>query len=63
VLGPDHPDTLETRRALAFWRGEAGDRAGAARALEKVLADQLRVLGPDHSDTVLTRAILAHWRD
>jgi len=30
VLGPDHPDTLTTRSNLAYWRGQAGDPAGAA---------------------------------
>jgi phosphoenolpyruvate-protein kinase (PTS system EI component) len=29
VLGPDHPDTLDTRRNLAHWRGLAGDPAAA----------------------------------
>ena len=41
-LGPDHPDTLTTRANLAFWRGEAGDAAGAAAAFEEVLTDRLR---------------------
>jgi hypothetical protein len=27
VLGPDHPDTLGTRRNLAYWTGQAGDAA------------------------------------
>lgn len=25
ILGPDHPDTLTTRRALAYWQREAGE--------------------------------------
>lgn len=48
---PDHPDTLTTRNNLAFWRGEAGDPAGAAAASEALLADRVRVLGPDYPDT------------
>jgi hypothetical protein len=56
VLGPDHPDTLRTRNNLDFWRGEAGDPAGAAAALEELLAEQLRVLGPDHPDSLVTLA-------
>ncbi|GFE19518.1 hypothetical protein Sgleb_75650 [Streptomyces glebosus] len=28
-LGPDHPHTLNTRRNLAWWQGEAGDPTGA----------------------------------
>ena len=34
VLGPDHPDTLITRRHLVDWRGHAGDPAGAAAVFE-----------------------------
>ena len=62
MLGPDHPDTLITRSNLAYWRGKAGDPAGAAAALEELLTDQLRVLGPDHPDTLITRSNLAYWR-
>jgi hypothetical protein len=61
-LGPDHPDTLLTRTNLAHWRGLAGDSAGAAAALEELLADYLRVLGPDHPDTLITRDYLALFR-
>ncbi|WP_308429843.1 tetratricopeptide repeat protein, partial [Streptomyces ruber] len=61
-LGPDHPDTLTTRNDLAFWRGWAGDAAGAAAAYEKLLPDRLRVLGPRHRDTLATRHGLAFWR-
>ncbi|MFE5197936.1 NB-ARC domain-containing protein, partial [Streptomyces sp. NPDC056601] len=49
-LGPAHPDTLAARSHLARWRGHAGDAAGAAAALDKLLTDQLRVLGHDHRD-------------
>ena len=62
VLGPDHPDTLNTRHNLAYWRGEAGDLTGAATATEQLLTDRLRVLGPDHPDTLSTRHNLAYWR-
>ncbi|MFC5645609.1 tetratricopeptide repeat protein, partial [Kitasatospora cinereorecta] len=50
-LGPDHPDTLTARSNLAWWRGEAGDAAGAAAAYDQLLPDLERVLGPDHPDT------------
>ncbi|THV37757.1 tetratricopeptide repeat protein [Glycomyces buryatensis] len=61
-FGPDHPDTLATRNNLAYWRGKAGDAAGAATATEALLQDQVRVLGPDHPDTLTTRNNLAVWR-
>jgi hypothetical protein len=61
-LGPDHPDTLATRNDLAYWRGAAGDPAGAAAAFEELLADVLRVFGPDHHGTLTTRHNLAMWR-
>jgi len=61
-LGTDHPDTLAARHELAYWRGEAGDVAGAAAAFEQLLADRLRVLGPDHPDTLTTRHELAWCR-
>ncbi|PTH90613.1 hypothetical protein C9J60_05205 [Streptomyces sp. A244] len=61
-LGPDHPDTLETRADLTFWRGRLGDASGAATATVELLADFLRVLGPDHPDTLSTRHNLAYWR-
>ncbi|HSV66346.1 MAG TPA: tetratricopeptide repeat protein, partial [Mycobacteriales bacterium] len=57
-----HFTTLATRHNLAYWRGEAGDAAGAAAAFEVLLADDLRVLGPDHPDTLATRHDLAWWR-
>ena len=62
MLGPDHPDTLTTRSNLAYWRGEAGDPAGAATAFEQLLADYQRVLGADHPDTLTTRGHLMYWR-
>jgi hypothetical protein len=61
-LGPDHPDTLNTRNNLATWRGEAGDAAEAVTALEELLTDRLRVLGPDDPDTLNTRNNLATYR-
>jgi hypothetical protein len=41
------PDILALRSNLGFWRGEAGDAAGAFAELEMLLPDMLRVLGPD----------------
>jgi len=61
-LGLDHPDTLTARSNVAYWRGDAGDAAGAAAAFEELLGDYLRVLGPDHPDTLKTRHDIAYWR-
>ncbi|WP_449341868.1 FxSxx-COOH system tetratricopeptide repeat protein [Streptomyces adustus] len=60
-LGADHPDTLNTRSRLVYWRGMAGDPAGAATATAELLNDCVRVLGPDHPDTLTTRGRLARW--
>jgi hypothetical protein len=62
VLGPDHPATLTARANLAFWRGEAGDPAGAATDFAELLDDRLRVLGPDHPATLTARGNLARCR-
>jgi hypothetical protein len=56
-------DTLITRHSLAHQQGEAGDAAGAAAALEQLLADTERVLGADHPDTLTARRNLASWRE
>ena len=61
-LGPDHPDTLTTRSNLYYWRGRAGDPAGAATAYAELLTDLLRVFGPDHPDILTTRINLASCR-
>ncbi len=60
-LGPDHPDTLDTRANLAWWLGVAGQPAQAAAQLRDLLTDYLRVLGPDHPSTLAARAHLAYW--
>ena len=62
VLGADHRDTLITRGHLAYWRGEAGDAAGAAAGFEALLADLVRVLGADDRVTLVARGHLARWR-
>jgi hypothetical protein len=48
VLGPEHPDTLETRGNLADWTGRAGDKAGARDQYAALLPIAERVLGPQH---------------
>ena len=58
-LTPDHPDLLGVRNQLVYLHDRAENAAGAADALEKLLADQLRILGPDHPDLLNTRHDLA----
>ncbi|MGW1289628.1 tetratricopeptide repeat protein [Streptomyces sp. NPDC002586] len=43
-LGPDHRYTLSCRGNLAWWRGMAGDKAGAVEAHTELLNDLVRVL-------------------
>jgi hypothetical protein len=56
------PHTLAAHANLAYWRGEAGDAAGAVTAYTKVLDDRLRIFGPDHPYTHRARRALARWR-
>ncbi|WP_050778059.1 tetratricopeptide repeat protein [Micromonospora sp. ATCC 39149] len=60
-LGPDHPEALNARETLIFWR-VGGDKAGAAVALAELIPDQLRVHGPDHPRTLDARHHLAMCR-
>ena len=59
VLGPDHPDTLNTRSNLAGAYRSVGRFDEAIELFERVLAEQERVLGPDHPDTLTVRNNLA----
>ena len=59
VQGADHPDTLTTRNAVAFYTGLSAHLAEALRLLRELLPDQERVLGPDHLDTLTTRNNIA----
>jgi hypothetical protein len=61
VLGPDHPDILGTRNAIARWTGQAGDARQALHLFTELLPDHQRVLGPDHRGTLRTRHNIAHW--
>ena len=44
VLGPGHPDTLNTRHELATWTGSAGDPAAARDQDAGLLPARERVL-------------------
>jgi len=59
VLGPDHPDTLNSRNNLAAAYWAAGRAAEAIPLHQQTLADRERVLGPDHPDTLTSRNNLA----
>ncbi|MFF1902750.1 NB-ARC domain-containing protein [Kitasatospora sp. NPDC058218] len=60
---PGRLATFRTHAALAHWRGQAGDPAGAAAALRDLADEQLRILGPDHPDLATTRRNLAFWQE
>jgi tetratricopeptide (TPR) repeat protein len=59
VLGPDHPDTLNSRNSLAAAYQDAGRVAEAMPLFERTLVDRERVLGPDHPDTLNSQNNLA----
>jgi len=59
LLGPEHPDTLDS----AFWQATLLFRQGkfseAEQAFRRTLETQQRVLGPEHPDTLRSRISLA----
>jgi hypothetical protein len=59
VLGPDHPDTLATRRYIAAYTAKTGDAREALRLFRALLPDEERKQGPDHPDTLEVRAHIA----
>ena len=61
TLGPEHPDTLDTRSDLAYWTGEAGDPAAARDQSAALLPVSKRVLGPEHPQTLTVLVNLAYW--
>ena len=58
-LGPDHPDTLNSRNNLAAAYWSAGRTAEAIAMHEATLKAQETKLGPDHPDTLTSRNNLA----
>ena len=58
-LGPDHPDTLNSRNSLAAAYLAAGRVAAAIPLFEQVLAVRQRTLGPDDSETLISQNNLA----
>jgi tetratricopeptide (TPR) repeat protein len=59
ALGPDHPDTLESRNNLAEAYRLAGRAADAVPLFEGVIKAFEAKLGPDHPDTLTSRNNLA----
>jgi tetratricopeptide (TPR) repeat protein len=59
VLGPEHPDTLNTMHYLAFSYHKADLGKKAIAMLEEVLASRRKVLGAEHPDTLTTMHFLA----
>ncbi|WP_237409153.1 tetratricopeptide repeat protein [Streptomyces sp. M2CJ-2] len=58
TLGPDHPESLKARHALAFAYKD-NQQQGKARALaEQLLAEHRSVYGPDHHRTIRVRSLL-----
>ena len=52
LLGPDHPETLQSRNNLAACYHVAGQWQRALPLLEQTLPRLEAVLGPDHTDTL-----------
>jgi hypothetical protein len=61
ILGPEHPNTLATRRSLASWTGEAGESRRAWELFGELLPIHERVLGVEHPDTMWMRRDLKKW--
>jgi hypothetical protein len=61
VLGPEHPDTLNTRHNIANFAGYSGDARGARDQFAALLPITEEVFGPDHPDTLAARFNLAYW--
>ena len=59
LLGPDHPDTLNSRNSLAAAYLAAAGPTEAIPLFEQILAARQRLLGPDHPDTLNSQNNLA----
>ena len=64
MLGPTHPETLNSQNSLAVAYRAAGRVADAVPLLERTLVAQTRVLDADHPDTLMSQNNLASaYRD
>jgi len=59
LLGPEHPDTLQSIYLSAKNLNDEGQYAEAEKRLRTVLEAQRRVLGPNHPDTVKSMIAIA----
>ena len=59
LLGPEHPDTLNSRNSLAAAYLAAGRVDEAIPLFEQILAVRQRMLGPDDSETLVSQNNLA----
>jgi eukaryotic-like serine/threonine-protein kinase len=59
LLGPEHPDTLQSLYLTAKNLNDDGQYAEAEKRLHTVLDIQRRVLGPDNADTVKSMIAIA----
>ena len=59
LLGPDHPDTLNSKNSLAAAYLAAGRVSEAIPLFEQILAVRQRMLGPDDSETLVSQNNLA----
>jgi len=59
LLGPDHPDTLNSRNSLAAAYLAAGRFTEAIPLFEQILSIRQRILGPDDPDTLTSQNNLA----
>ncbi|MFE2536282.1 TerD family protein [Streptomyces sp. NPDC059371] len=62
VLGPNHRDTLATRRKIASVLGTAGRYTEAVDSLVELLGDETRPLGPDDRDSFATLSLIGLFR-
>jgi hypothetical protein len=62
VLGPDHPQTLDTRRNIAASTRSCGDLSEALRLFTEQLPDVNRVRGPNHPYTDSIQNSIAECR-
>ncbi|MDR1080818.1 MAG: CHAT domain-containing protein [Deltaproteobacteria bacterium] len=62
-LGPDAPETLRRKNALAIALGEVGDFAAAEEMFGQVAEQRSRSLGPEHRDTLQAFADRAYYLD